>query len=257
MTGGGVEAGRVLVTGGARGIGAAIVRELAARGHAVDFTYHASAEAAGELAAELGAAHPQAPVSALRCDLGDRAAVEEFAQTLEAAEAGYYGFVHNAGRSYDSLAAMIDVDRAAAAMEVNLWAMVRLVSALMRPMRAARAGRVVAIGSATALRGNQGNAAYAASKAAIQGYCATLAVESAARGITVNTIAPGFIDTEMLAPYEDHREGLEKQIPAGRYGRPEEIAAMVGFLMSEGASYVTGAVLAVDGGLAASLGVKR
>ncbi len=249
--------GRVLVTGGARGIGAAIVRELAGLGHAVDFTYNSSAEAAEGLASEIGAAHPGAPVTAVQCDLGDRQAVEAFAGQLEADGDGYYGLVHNAGLSYDNLAAMVDVDAATASMEVNFWSLVRLVKALMRPMRAGRAGRIVAIGSATATRGNQGNAIYAASKAAILGYCATLSVESAARGITVNYVAPGFIDTDMLAPYESHRDTLEKQIPARRYGKPEEVAALVGFLLSERAAYITGATLAVDGGLAVSLGVRR
>ncbi len=249
--------GRVLVTGGGRGIGAAIVRELAALGHAVEFTYNSSSGAARDLAAEIGAAHPGASVATVQCDLGDRAAVDEFAGRLEADGDGFYGLVHNAGLSYDNLAAMVDVDAASAAMEVNFWSLVRLVKALVRPMRASRAGRIVAIGSATATRGNQGNAIYAASKAAILGYCATLSVESAARGITVNYVAPGFVDTDMLASYEGYREKLEKQIPAGRYGTPEEVAALVGFLMSERAGYITGATLAVDGGLSASLGVRR
>ncbi len=250
-------AGRVLVTGGARGIGAAIVHELAGQGHAVDFTYNASAEAAVSLAREVAEKTPGAEISARQCDLGDRPAVEAFAAGLEADGPEYYGFVHNAGRPYDNLAALVDVEAAAATMEVNFWSMVRLVKALMRPMRAQRSGRIVAIGSATATRGNQGNSIYAASKAAVLGYCTTLAMETAARGITVNYVAPGFVDTDMLAPYEGHREALEKQIPAGRYGTPGDVAALVGFLISERASYITGATLAVDGGLAASLGIRR
>jgi len=249
-------AGRVLVTGGARGIGAAIVRELAGAGHPVAFTFNMSADDAERLRDEIVASQPGAVVEAHRCDLGDRAQVDALAEALEAHD-DYYGLVHNAGRSHDSLAAMVDVAAASVAMEVNFWSLVRLVKALMRPMRARRQGRIVAIGSATATRGNQGNAVYAATKAAVLGYCNTLALESAGRGITVNYVAPGFVDTEMLAPYSGHRETLEKQIPAGRYARPEEVAALVGFLMSERASYVTGATLAVDGGLSASLGIRR
>jgi NAD(P)-dependent dehydrogenase (short-subunit alcohol dehydrogenase family) len=124
-------------------------------------------------------------------------------------------------------------------------------------MMRARQGRVVAIGSVAALRGNPGNAAYAASKGALISYCKTLAVEAARRGVTVNVIAPGFVDTAMLAPYADYRERMEAQIPAGRFGRPEEVASLAAYLMGEGAAYVTGAVLPVDGGLAAQLGIHR
>jgi 3-oxoacyl-[acyl-carrier protein] reductase len=121
----------------------------------------------------------------------------------------------------------------------------------------ARTGRIVAIGSAAALQGNAGNAAYAASKGALLSYCRTLTVETAKRGITVNYLAPGFIDTDMLAPYAAYREQMEKQIPTGRFARPEEIAGLAAFLMSPAAAYITGAVLPVDGGLTAMIGVQR
>jgi 3-oxoacyl-[acyl-carrier protein] reductase len=124
-------------------------------------------------------------------------------------------------------------------------------------MMRARDGRVAVIGSVTALRANQGNAAYAASKAALLGYVRTLAIEIARTGVTVNYVAPGFIDTAMLAPYAKFRETIEGQIPARRFARPEEIAAVVAFLLSPGASYLTGAVLPVDGGLSAAIGIHR
>ena len=245
---------KVLVTGGARGIGAGLVRRLAADGYEVHFTYNASKAPAEALIDEIKSAKADASLAAHGCDLSDRAAVEAFGKSLEK-EPAYWGFVHNAGKSYDSLAAMIDVDAADSAMQVNFWSAVRLAKALMRPMMQARGGRVVLIGSAT--RGNQGNAVYAATKAALLGYCKTLATEIARRGVTVNYIAPGYVDTDMLAPYAAFREMLEKQIPAQRYAKPEDLAAVVSFLMSDGAGYVNGAEIAVDGALSASLGIKR
>ncbi|MCC7275699.1 MAG: SDR family oxidoreductase [Alphaproteobacteria bacterium] len=232
---------RVLVTGGGRGIGAAIVRALAAAGYAVDFTHRRGAEGL--------------PGEAIAADLADRGAVEALAG--RAAEAGYYGFVHNAGATYDRLAAMVDQAQAETVMQVNFWAMTRLAKALIRPMTAAGAGRIVLIGSVAALAGGRGNAIYAASKAAALGYMRTLVQEVARKGVTANYVAPGFVDTEMMGPYAAHRARLEGQIPAGRYARPEEVAAVVAFLLSDAAAYVNGAVLPVDGGLSAALAVQR
>lgn len=242
------EQRRVLVTGGAGGLGSAIVRALSASGFAVDFTYRASAAEAEALAAELGA-------TALPLDLADREALDAFCGTAE--ERGYYGLVHNAGQSADALALMLDQDRLEAAMQVNFYALTRLAKALTRGMIRARAGRIVAIGSVAALRANAGNAAYAATKGALIAYCRTLAIESAKRGVTVNVIAPGFIDTRMMAPYAAHRAGMERQIPAGRFADPAEVAALARFLMEDAAGYITGAVLPVDGGLTAMMGVHR
>ncbi|MEE7457738.1 short-chain dehydrogenase [Methylorubrum populi] len=253
----GMSGGRkaVLVVGGASGLGAATVRALAAAGHDVTFTYRSSPERAEALAAELARAHGEGRFQARRLDLSDRAAVEAFCETAEGE--GYYGYVHNAGQSADALAAMLDQDRAEAAMQVNFWSLTRIAKALVRGMIRARAGRIVAIGSVAALQANAGNAAYAATKGALIAYCRTLAIESAKRGVTVNVIAPGFIDTEMMAPYASHRAGIERQIPLGRFAAPEEVAAVAAFLMGEGGAYVTGAVLPVDGGLTAMMGIHR
>jgi len=152
---------------------------------------------------------------------------------------------------------MMDQGKAEAAMQVNFWSFTRIGGTLARQMMRARDGRIAIIGSITALQANQGNAAYAASKAALLGYVRTLAIEIARTGVTVNYVAPGFIDTAMLAPYAKFRETIEGQIPARRFARPEEIAAVVAFLLSPGASYLTGAVLPVDGGLSAALGIHR
>ena len=246
---------RILVTGGAKGVGAEIVRALAAAGHDVDFTYRSSADQALALAAEIGAGHPGQAVRALPLDLADKPALDAFCETVEGDS--YFGFIHNAGQPYDSLAAMMVQDRAEATMQVNFWAFTRLAKSLMRGMLRARSGRIVAIGSVAALRGNPGNAAYAASKGALISYANTLAVETGKRGVTVNVIAPGFIDTDMMAPYAAYREKMESQIPAGRFAKPEEIAGLATFLMSPPAGYITGTVLPIDGGLTAQLGVHR
>lgn len=246
---------RILVTGGGKGVGAAIVRALVAAGHDVDFTYRSSGDAAKALADELMAANSGRTIKAHEVDLADKAALESFCEMLEAES--FFGFVHNAGQPYDALAAMMQQDKAEAAMQVNFWSLTRIAKSLMRGMIRAKAGRIVAIGSVAALQGNPGNAAYAASKGALISYCRTLAVETAKRNVTVNVIAPGFIDTDMMAPYAAYRETMEKQIPSGRFAKPEEIAGLAAFLMSEPAAYITGTVLPIDGGLTSMLGVHR
>ncbi len=247
---------RVLVTGGGRGLGAAIVGALAKAGHDVTFTYRSAAVEAEAAVASLRATYPARSFAARPVDLSDRDAVASFASSLDG-EAPYSGLVHNAGHAYDSLAVMMDQDKAEVAMQVNYWSFTRIVNALARPMMRARDGRIAVIGSVTALQANQGNAAYAASKAALLGYARTLAVEVARTGVTVNYVAPGFIDTAMMAPYAKFRDRMESQIPARRFARPEEIASVAAFLMSPGAAYLTGAVLPVDGGLSAAIGIHR
>jgi 3-oxoacyl-[acyl-carrier protein] reductase len=247
---------RVLVTGGGRGLGSAIVRMLAGAGHDVTFTYRSASAEADALVKELGSAYSSQAFAAHQADLADKAAVEQLAATIEK-EAPYSAFVHNAGQSYDTLAVMLDQSKAEAAMQVNFWSFTSLAAKLVRQMMRAKDGRVVVIGSVTAERGNQGNAAYAASKAALLGYSRTLAIESASRGITVNYVAPGFIDTEMMAKYGKYRESMEQQIPAKRFASPDDIAGIVAFLLTPQASYITGAYLPVDGGLTASMGIHR
>jgi len=243
---------RVLVTGGGRGLGAEIVRELAQAGHEVIFTYRSASAEADSLVKDLAGKK----VSAKGLDLADEKAVEDFAGWLEN-EAPFSGFVHNAGMSYDALAALMKMSEAEKVMRVNFWSFVRLSQSLIRPMTRARDGRIAVIGSLAALHANAGNGAYGASKAALFAFARTLATETARRGVTVNYIAPGFLDTEMLAPYAQYRDKLEGGIPAGRLGKPADVAGLVAFLMSPGAAYITGAVLPVDGGLSAGLGVQR
>ena len=236
--------GRALVIGGRRGIGAAVVQALAAKGMDVTYTYRTSP---GEFSDAI---------AARQLDLADRAAVETFAKQQEAAPA-WDALVQVGGTTYDALAAMMDQAAAEQAMQVNFFAFARIARAVVRPMIRARAGRIVAIGSVIGQLASQGNAAYGATKAALLAYVRTLAIESARRGVTVNYVAPGFVDTEMMAPFAAYRGATETRIPAGRFARPEEIAAVAAFLVSPQAGYINGAYIPVDGGLTASIGIPR
>jgi 3-oxoacyl-[acyl-carrier protein] reductase len=246
----------VFVTGGARGIGAAIVRALVAQGYDVTFTYRTGAEEAAALLAELQEKWPARKLASIEADLADKEKVDALAGKIEATP-NLYGFVHNAGMTADALTAMIDQQRAETLMQVNFWSMVRLVRGALRPMFGKRSGRIVSIGSITANFGAQGNAAYAASKGAMASYIRTLAIEAARRGITANAVAPGYVSTDMLAPYAGSKAAIEAQIPCGRFAAPEEVASLVSFLMSPAASYLTGTTIPIDGGLSAAIGIKN
>jgi 3-oxoacyl-[acyl-carrier protein] reductase len=235
---------RALVIGGRRGIGAAVVRTLAEQGFMVTYTYRTEP---GEFTAQ---------VEALRLDLADRDAVGTFAKSLESGQA-WDALVQVGGTTYDALAAMMDQERAEQAMQVNYFSFTRIARAVVRPMMRARNGRIVAVGSVIGQVASQGNIAYGATKAALLAYVKGLAVESAKRGITVNYVAPGFVDTEMMAPFAAYREKTEGRIPTGRFAKPDEIAAVVAFLVSPDASYVNGAYIPVDGALTASAGIPR
>jgi 3-oxoacyl-[acyl-carrier protein] reductase len=235
---------RALVIGGRRGIGAAVVRLLSSHGFDVTYTYRTEP---GEF---------PAPVAAVQLDLADRDAVETFAAAQENAPV-WDALVQVGGTTYDTLLAMMDQTKAEQVMQVNYFAFTRIARSVVRPMIRVRNGRIVAVGSVIGQVASQGNTAYGATKAALLAYVKGLAIESAKRGITVNYVAPGFVDTEMMAPFAAHRAATESRVPVGRYAKPEEIAAVVGFLVSSEASYVNGAYIPVDGGLTASAGVPR
>ncbi len=246
----------VYVAGGARGIGRAIVTALADDGYDVSFSYSSSAEKATKLSDDLQALHPSQTINALQVDLSDRDQVDQFATTIAETE-GLYGLVYNAGGSYDTLAALVDQDRAEDLFQLNFWAMTRLAGTAARPLMRAKSGRIITIGSVTSQLAVSGNSIYAASKGAMLSYIRTLAVELARKGVTANYISPGYVDTDLLAPYASYRDTLEQQIPLRRFAQPEEIGALTRFLFSPLAGYITGSIIPIDGGLTAGLLIQR
>jgi len=245
----------VFVTGGARGIGLAIVRALAEDGYDVSFTYRSSGDQALQAREELQASYPDQAIHAIQVDMSDRDQVDALAGQVAEAE-GLYGLAYNAGGSYDTLAALVDQDRAEALFQLNFWALTRLAAAAARPLMRARAGRIIAIGSITAQMGVSGNSIYAASKGAMLSYIRTLAIEIARKGVTANYISPGYVDTDLMAPYASYREKVEQQIPLRRFAQPDGIGALASYLFSPLAGYITGAVIPIDGGTSAGLSIQ-
>ncbi|MEA2302708.1 MAG: 3-oxoacyl-[acyl-carrier protein] reductase [Solirubrobacteraceae bacterium] len=233
-----------LVTGGSRGIGAATALALAEDGWPVVVNYRSDADGAGRTVAAIEAAGGRAV--ALRGDIA-----EQPGDVLEEAErelGPVLALVNNAGVRADNLALSISDEDWDRVLRTNLTAAFRLTRGALRAMIRARFGRVISIASIVGPRANAGQANYAASKAGLIAMSNTVAVEVARRGVTVNTVAPGFIATDMTA---DLAEGVIEAVPARRPGTPEEVAACVRFLASEAASYVTASTVYVDGGLAA------
>jgi 3-oxoacyl-[acyl-carrier protein] reductase len=239
--------GCALVTGASRGIGAAIAKSLAADGWPVGVNYRSDKDAADKVVAEIESDGGKAV--AIGADVADPGAAEELFKSVESHfDAPVLVLVNNAGITRDDLAPSLDDDQWSAVIETDLTAAFRLTRRALKSMMRARSGRIVNISSVVALRANPGQSNYAAAKAGLIAFTKTAAVEVARRGVTINAVAPGWIETEMTAGVSDD---LLKAVPARRAGKPEEVAACVRFLVSEEAGYVTGAVLSVDGGLAA------
>jgi len=239
--------GCALVTGASRGIGAAIATGLASDGWAVGVSYRAGREAAEAVVAEIESAGGSA--LAVQGDVADPAAPEQlFAAVEEHFGRPVLALVNNAGITADDLVPTLTDEAWDSVIETDLNAAFRLTRRALKPMMRARFGRIVNVSSVVGLRANPGQANYAAAKAGLIALTRTAAVEVARRGITINAVAPGWIDTDMTAGVSSE---LLSQVPARRAGTPREVAACVRFLASAEASYVTGAVLSVDGGLAA------
>ena len=238
-----------VVTGGSRGLGRAVCLELAKGGANVVLCYAGNEAAAGETVAACEALGAKA--LAVRCDV---AKADEVKALMDAAVQAFGRIdilVNNAGITRDGLLMMMKEDDFDAVINANLKGAFLCMKAVSRLMMKQRWGRIVNLSSVVGLRGNAGQVNYAASKAGVIGMTKSLAKELATRGVTVNAVAPGFIDTDMTAAMpQAAREATLASIPMGRMGAPEDVAKAVAFLASDEAAYVTGQVLAVDGGMA-------
>jgi 3-oxoacyl-[acyl-carrier protein] reductase len=226
----------VLVTGGNRGIGLAIARRFAAGGDGVTITSRSGQDVEG--------------LHVVQCDVRDAGAVDAAFKAAEAAHGPVEVLVANAGTNRDQLLALMSEDHFTEVIDTNLAGAYRVAKRASRPMIRMHGGRIIFISSVVGMLGSAGQANYAASKAGLIGLARSLARELGSRGITVNLVAPGFVDTDMTAALpEARKEAILAGIPLGRGASADEVAAAVEFLASADAAYITGAVLPVDGGL--------
>ena len=234
-----------LVTGASRGIGKAIATALANQGATVIGT--ATSDSGAEaISAYLGAFGGRG----LALNVTDKDSVDSVLKDITAAEGGIDILINNAGITRDNLLLRMKDDEWQDIIDTNLTSIFTLSKAVLRGMMKKRCGRIVNVGSVVGSAGNAGQANYAAAKAGVIGFSKSMAREVASRGITVNVVAPGFIDTDMTKSLsDDQKEAIFKDIPANRLGSPDEIASTVAFLVSDGAAYITGETIHVNGGM--------
>ncbi len=242
-----IEGKVALVTGATRGIGKAIAENLAAQGAVVVGT--ATSESGAAAISEYLAAAGNAGKGVV-LNVADAESIEAVLKAIQAEFGAIEILVNNAGITRDNLMMRMKDEEWDAVIGTNLTSVYRLSKAVLRGMTKARWGRIVSVSSVVASMGNAGQANYAAAKSGMEGFTRALAREVGSRNVTVNCVAPGFIDTDMTAGLpEEHKANLQAQIPMNRLGRPQEVAAVVGFLCSEGGAYVTGESIQVNGGM--------
>ena len=240
-----------LVTGASRGIGRAIALALAAAGARVVINYRDRGDAAEQVAATIREAGGRADV--LQADVADRESVDALIRQITALAGGLDILVNNAGITRDGLLMRMKDDDFDAVLDTNLRGAFLCTRAALRPLLKSAHGRIINISSVVGLAGNAGQANYAAAKAGLLGFTRSVAREVASRQVTVNAVAPGFIDTDMTASLNEAARGAAlENIPLKRYGNAAEVAAVVCFLASDAAAYITGQTIAVDGGMVMS-----
>lgn len=242
-----IEGKIALVTGATRGIGKAIAENLAGQGAVVIGT--ATSESGAAAISEYLAAAGNAG-KGLVLNVADAESIDTVLKSIQGEFGAIEILVNNAGITRDNLMMRMKDEEWDSVIDTNLTSIYRLAKGCLRGMTKARWGRIVSVSSVVASMGNAGQANYAAAKSGMEGFTRALAREVGSRNVTVNCVAPGFIDTDMTSGLpEEHKANLQAQIPMSRLGKPEEIASVVGFLCSEGGSYVTGETIQVNGGM--------